>query len=219
MVRENLSVTHLIDSDFTYLNSRLAQFYGIDGVAGDEFRWISLRPEHRRGGVLTQGAILKVTANGTNTSPVVRGAWVADRLLGEQIPPPPDNVPAIEPDIRGAKSIREMLAKHREAIGAKKRDISDEEIVHRLVFALVNEAAHLLEEGIAQRASDVDMVYLTGYGFPIWRGGPMCYADTVGLFNVVQAMKRFARDPMDDGAFWKPAPLLARLVAEGKSFT
>ncbi|WP_304305776.1 3-hydroxyacyl-CoA dehydrogenase NAD-binding domain-containing protein [Pseudacidovorax intermedius] len=115
--------------------------------------------------------------------------------------------------------VEEMLAKHREAIGASKRDISDEEIVHRLVFALVNEAAHLLEEGIAQRASDVDMVYLTGYGFPMWRGGPMCYADTVGLFNVVQAMKRFAKNPMDDGAFWTPAPLLARLVAEGKSFT
>ncbi|NCT81959.1 MAG: 3-hydroxyacyl-CoA dehydrogenase [Comamonadaceae bacterium] len=115
--------------------------------------------------------------------------------------------------------VEEMLAKHREAIGATTRDISDEEIVHRLVFALVNEAAHLLEEGIAQRASDVDMVYLTGYGFPMWRGGPMCYADTVGLFNVVQAMKRFAKNPMDDGAFWTPAPLLARLVAEGKSFT
>ncbi|MFN3303807.1 MAG: 3-hydroxyacyl-CoA dehydrogenase NAD-binding domain-containing protein [Roseateles sp.] len=115
--------------------------------------------------------------------------------------------------------VDEMLAKHREAIGAKTRQISDEEIVHRLVFALVNEAAHLLEEGIAQRASDVDMVYLTGYGFPMWRGGPMCYADTVGLFNVVQAMKRFAKNPMDDGAFWTPAPLLARLVAEGKSFT
>jgi 3-hydroxyacyl-CoA dehydrogenase len=63
------------------------------------------------------------------------------------------------------------------------------------------------------------MVYLTGYGFPIWRGGPMCYADTLGLFNVVQTMKRFAKNTMDDGAFWTPAPLLARLVAEGKSFT
>jgi len=115
--------------------------------------------------------------------------------------------------------VAEMLAKHREAIGAKTREIGDEEIVQRLVFSLVNEAAHLLEEGIAQRASDVDMVYLTGYGFPVWRGGPMCYADTVGLFNVVQAMNRFAKNPMDDGAFWTPAPLLARLVAEGKSFT
>lgn len=116
-------------------------------------------------------------------------------------------------------AVEAMLAKHREAIGAKTRAISDEEIVQRLVFALVNEAAHLLEEGIAQRASDVDMVYLTGYGFPLWRGGPMCYADTVGLFNVVQAMQRFARNPADDAAFWEPAPLIKRLLAEGKSFT
>jgi 3-hydroxyacyl-CoA dehydrogenase len=115
--------------------------------------------------------------------------------------------------------VEALLSKHREAIGAKPRAISDEEIVHRLVFALVNEAAHLLEEGIAQRASDVDMVYLTGYGFPLWRGGPMCYADTVGLFNVVQAMQRFARNPADDAKFWEPAPLIKRLVAEGKSFT
>ncbi|MDN3546255.1 3-hydroxyacyl-CoA dehydrogenase NAD-binding domain-containing protein [Kinneretia asaccharophila] len=115
--------------------------------------------------------------------------------------------------------VEALLSKHREAIGAKPRAISDEEIVQRLVFALVNEAAHLLEEGIAQRASDVDMVYLTGYGFPLWRGGPMCYADTVGLFNVVQAMQRFARNPADDAAFWEPAPLIKRLLAEGKSFT
>jgi 3-hydroxyacyl-CoA dehydrogenase len=90
--------------------------------------------------------------------------------------------------------------------------------VQRLVFALVNEAAHILEEGIAQRASDIDMVYVTGYGFPLWRGGPMHYADSMGLFNVVQAMQRFARNPQDDAAFWQPAPLLARLAAEGKTF-
>ena len=113
MLRDNLSVTQLIDSDFTFLNSRLARFYDIDGVTGDELRRVALQPEHHRGGVLTQGAILKVTANGSNTSPVVRGVWVSERLLGEPIPPPPDNVPAIEPDIRGAKTIREMLAKHR----------------------------------------------------------------------------------------------------------
>jgi 3-hydroxyacyl-CoA dehydrogenase len=103
--------------------------------------------------------------------------------------------------------------------GITPRQIGDEEIVQRLVFALVNEAARLLEEGIAQRASDVDMVYLTGYGFPLHRGGPMCYADTVGLFNVAHAMKRFAENPLDDARFWQPAPLLARLVAEGKSFS
>ena len=91
--------------------------------------------------------------------------------------------------------------------------------MQRLIYALVNEGARLLEEGIAAKASDVDIVYLTGYGFPVWRGGPMCYADSQGLFNVVQAMKRFAQNPRDDGAFWQPAPLLARLAAESKSFT
>jgi hypothetical protein len=113
LLRENRSVTQLISSDFTFLNSRLARFYGIESVTGDELRRVSLPDDSRRGGVLTQGAILKVTANGTTTSPVVRGVWVSERLLGEHIPPPPDNVPAIEPDIRGAKTIREMLAKHR----------------------------------------------------------------------------------------------------------
>ena len=113
MLRDNLSVSHLIDSEFTFLNSRLARFYDIAGVAGDELRQVALRPEHQRGGLLTHGAVLKVTANGTNTSPVIRGVWVSERLLGETIPPPPDNVPAIEPDIRGATTVRELLAKHR----------------------------------------------------------------------------------------------------------
>ena len=113
----------------------------------------------------------------------------------------------------------EMIEKHRASLGIKPRRISDDEIVQRLVYALVNEAAHILEEGIASKASDIDMIYLTGYGFPLWRGGPMCYADTVGLFNVVQAMKRFALNPNDDAAFWQPAPLLAKLAAEGKSFS
>jgi len=112
-----------------------------------------------------------------------------------------------------------MVEEHRKALGITPRKISDEEIVQRLVYSLVNEAAKILEEGIASKASDIDMVYLTGYGFPLWRGGPMCYADQQGLFNVVQAMKRFARNPHDDASFWQPAPLLARLVAEGKSFT
>jgi hypothetical protein len=113
MLRENASVARLMDSDFTFLNSRLARFYGIGGVEGDALRRVTLLPQHHRGGLLTQGAVLKVTANGTNTSPVIRGVWVSERLLGETIPPPPDNVPAIEPDIRGATTIREMLAKHR----------------------------------------------------------------------------------------------------------
>ena len=112
----------------------------------------------------------------------------------------------------------DMVEKHRKDKGIVPRKISDEEIVQRLVYALVNEGAHILEEGIASKASDIDMVYLTGYGFPIYRGGPMHYVDQVGLFNVVQSMNRFAKNPLDDAAFWKPAPLLARLAAEGKTF-
>lgn len=115
--------------------------------------------------------------------------------------------------------VDQIIADYRKSIGIVARKISDEEIVHRLVYALVNESARLLEEGIANKASDVDIVYLTGYGFPIHRGGPLCYADSQGLFNVAETMKRFAQNPNDDAAFWQPAPLLAKLVADGKSFT
>jgi 3-hydroxyacyl-CoA dehydrogenase len=115
--------------------------------------------------------------------------------------------------------VEKMIEDHRKELGITPRKIGDDEIVHRLVYSLVNEGAKIVEEGIANRASDVDMVYLTGYGFPLHRGGPMCYADTQGLFNVVQAMKRFAANPLDDAAFWQPAPLLARLAAEGKTFS
>ncbi len=118
-----------------------------------------------------------------------------------------------------AKVVTDMLEKHRAELGVTPRKIGDEEIVHRLVFALVNEGAKIVDEGIASRASDVDMVYLTGYGFPLFRGGPMNYADQVGLYNVVSAMRRFAANPQDDAEFWKPAPLLAKLAAEGKSFS
>ncbi len=118
-----------------------------------------------------------------------------------------------------SKLVEDMIAKHSADLGVAPRKIGDEEIVHRLVYALVNEGAKILEEGIASKASDIDMVYLTGYGFPLHRGGPMCYADQQGLFNVVHTMKRFAANPHDDASFWQPAPLLARLAAEGKSFT
>ncbi len=111
-----------------------------------------------------------------------------------------------------------MVAAHRQSLGITPRKISDEEIVQRLVFSLVNEAAHILEEGIAAKASDIDIAYVFGYGFPAHRGGPMLFADQVGLFNVMQSMQRFALNPLDDADFWQPAPLLVRLVAEGKTF-
>ncbi|MGJ7544145.1 3-hydroxyacyl-CoA dehydrogenase NAD-binding domain-containing protein [Variovorax sp. LT1R16] len=114
--------------------------------------------------------------------------------------------------------VLDLIAQHRKDEGITPRKISDEEIVQRLVYALVNEGAHILEDGIASKSGDIDMVYLTGYGFPIWRGGPMHYAGQVGLYNVAEAMKRFAKNPHDDASFWEPAPLIRKLVAEGKSF-
>lgn len=114
--------------------------------------------------------------------------------------------------------VNQMIEDHRKELGITPRKISDEEIVQRLVYALVNEGAKILEEGIASKSGDIDMVYLTGYGFPIHRGGPMHYASEVGLFNVAQSMQRFAQNPLDDAAAWEPAPLLSRLAAEGKAF-
>ncbi|RZS56781.1 3-hydroxyacyl-CoA dehydrogenase NAD-binding domain-containing protein [Sphaerotilus mobilis] len=119
---------------------------------------------------------------------------------------------------RPSPVVAQMIDAHRQRLGITPRRIGDEEIVSRLLGALVNEGARLLEEGIAARASDIDIVYLTGYGFPAWRGGPMCWADTQGLFNVVQMMKRLSRNPHDDAAFWQPAPLLRRLADEGRTF-
>ena len=113
VLKNDLSLTNFVASDFTMLNDRLAKHYGIAGVEGHRFRKVPLPADSRRGGLLTMAAVLKVTANGTNTSPVVRGAWVLDRILGTPPPRPPAGVPAIEPDIRGATTIRDQLAKHR----------------------------------------------------------------------------------------------------------
>jgi len=128
-----------------------------------------------------------------------------------------DYVPGKRDAIPNAE-VEQMVAEHRQSLGITPRKISDEEIVQRLVYSLVNEAAHILEEGIANKASDIDVVYVFGYGFPVHRGGPLHYASETGLLNVVQAMRRFAQNPLDDAAFWQPAPLLERLVAEGRQF-
>ena len=111
----------------------------------------------------------------------------------------------------------QLIIDYRAALGLRPRKISDAEVVERCIFALVNEGARILEEGIAARASDLDIVYLNGYGFPLHRGGPMLYADSVGLPNVLRSLRRFAAEPGAD-ASWQPAPLLVRLAEEGKSF-
>ncbi len=109
----DLSLTNFVASDFAMLNGRLARHYGIPGVDGWRFRKVTLPRDSHRGGVLTMAGVLKVTANGTSTSPVLRGAWVLERILGTPPPRPPADVPALEPDIRGATTIRQQLAKHR----------------------------------------------------------------------------------------------------------
>ncbi len=113
LIRRDLGVTNLVASDFALLNERMATHYGIPGVEGIEVRPVLLPADSVRGGLLTQASVLKVTANGTTTSPVKRGAWIMSRIIGRPPPPPPASVPAVDPDIRGATTIREQLAKHR----------------------------------------------------------------------------------------------------------
>jgi 3-hydroxyacyl-CoA dehydrogenase len=131
------------------------------------------------------------------------GAGWYDYKAGERKP-----IPNIE--------VNQMIEGQSAKLGVARRKIGDQEIVERLVYSLVNEGARILQEGIAQRASDIDMVYLTGYGFPLHRGGPMFYADTVGLPNVLMAMEKYAAGRHGDA--WTPAPLLVSLAAEGRGF-
>ncbi|WP_375183352.1 3-hydroxyacyl-CoA dehydrogenase family protein, partial [Marinobacter sp.] len=126
-----------------------------------------------------------------------------------------------EPGNRNAlpdPEVDEVIDEVRAELGITPRKISNQEIVERCVYALVNEGAKILEEGIASKASDIDMVYLTGYGFPVFRGGPMRYAEEVGLPNVVRAMQAFTEDRHTQPGFWEPAALLAQRAADGKGF-
>jgi 3-hydroxyacyl-CoA dehydrogenase len=116
-------------------------------------------------------------------------------------------------------TVTAIIEKYRQQKGITARKVSSEEIVERCIYALINEGARIVEDGIAQRSSDIDIVYLNGYGFPPWRGGPMFYADQAGLSEVARALKGIAEQPLADKAFWTPAPLLARLAQEGKTFS
>ena len=112
MIRDNLPARSLVDTDFAFVNDRLARHYGLPEVKGAAMRRVDLPPSSPYGGLLTHASVLKLSADGTNTSPVLRGVWMMDRLIGQPPPPPPPGVPAVEPDIRGAKTVRELIAKH-----------------------------------------------------------------------------------------------------------
>jgi hypothetical protein len=113
-VQQNLSVREFVAADWTFMNEALARHYGVPEISGVRLQRVTFPAGSPYGGLWTQPAVLKVTANGTFTSPVKRGVWVAERLLGTPIPPPPPDIPAIEPDTRGAKTLREQLAMHRD---------------------------------------------------------------------------------------------------------
>ena len=113
LLKENGSILNLLDSDYSFLNGALAQHYGVEGVIGEEFRKVRFKPKHHRGGLLGQGSVLTLTANGIETSPVVRGVWVMENILGTPPSPPPPDVEPLEPDTRGAVTVREQLKKHR----------------------------------------------------------------------------------------------------------
>ncbi|MDQ3445377.1 MAG: 3-hydroxyacyl-CoA dehydrogenase, partial [Pseudomonadota bacterium] len=121
-----------------------------------------------------------------------------------------DRTPQADP------AVSELVTQYRNEIGMQARSIADGEIVQRCVYALVNEGARILEEGIAMRASDIDVVYLTGYGFPAAKGGPLFHAQTVGLNKVVASMHEFARNEHADPKFWQPAKLLLDAAESGK---
>jgi 3-hydroxyacyl-CoA dehydrogenase len=112
-----------------------------------------------------------------------------------------------------------IIEQYRRQRGITPRSVGAQEIVERCIYALINEGARIIEDGIAQRASDIDLVYLNGYGFPAYRGGPMFYADQVGLHDVARALERIAAEPGSDLAVWTPAPLLTRLAEQGQTFT
>jgi len=115
-----------------------------------------------------------------------------------------------------SETVTQIVLAESERLGLKRRKVSDEEIVARALYSLINEGARILEEGVAARSSDIDIVYIAGYGFPDFRGGPMFYADTVGLANILRAMRGFAKGYRPDA--WEPAPLLQRLAAENRGF-
>jgi 3-hydroxyacyl-CoA dehydrogenase len=111
--------------------------------------------------------------------------------------------------------VEQMIERTSQELGIARRQIAKEEIIERCIYSMINEAAKILEDGLAQKASDIDTIYITGYGFPAYRGGPLWYADTVGLDKILARVKDFHRQY---GVLWEPAPLLERLAAEGKTF-
>lgn len=177
-VEQNLPAATIVRSDFAMLNNRLADLYDIDGVEGPEIRKVSLPKNSVRGGYLSQASVLKVSANGTNTSPVVRGVWVLERIMGIHPPPPPPGVPGVEPDIRGASTLREILAKHRDVESCR----SCHELIDPPGFALENFNPIGGWREQFRSLGDGEQIQLVVHGRKVrYRKGPP--VDATGTFN------------------------------------
>lgn len=176
--------------------------FRMSDLAGNDIGWAIRKRRAAEGHASDEGKIADKLCELGRFGQKTGAGWY-DYRAGDRTPYPNSEVDA-------------LIVRHSAELGSERRKIDDREIVERLIYALVNEGARILEEGIAQRASDIDLVYLNGYGFPVLRGGPMFYADTVGLMEVVSAMRRYARGAHPKP--WTPAPLLAKLAASGSSF-
>ena len=180
--------------------------FRMSDLAGNDIGWAIRKQQYAENDKPAQAHVADRLCELGRFGQKTGGGWY-DYLPGDRTPRPNADVDS-------------MVVRHSEELGLVRRDIGDVEIVERLVYSLVNEGARVLEEKIAQRASDIDLVYLNGYGFPPWRGGPLFYADTVGLGEVVSAMRRYGRryGRGVNSSPWIPAPLLDRLAAAGKTF-
>lgn len=204
MLDHDLSVVNFVDSDFTFLNESLARHYGISGVQGyEQMRKVSLPEGSHRGGVLTHASVLKVTANGTDTSPVVRGAWVLRKILGQPPPPPPQNVPALEPDIRGATTIRQRLGQHRQMATCAGCHAK----IDPVGFALEN---FDVIGGWREFYQVVEPVIVDGQarGIKVQKGPPIEPADTLSNGKTFTSVDDFKRLLCEDGS------QIARAVTE-----
>jgi len=176
--------------------------FRVSDLAGNDIGWAIRKRRHAEGLEVACGTIPDRLCEMGRFGQKTGAGWYDYR--------PGDRTPYPNPEVNA------LIERTSKELGVSRRKVDGQEIIQRLVYALVNEGARILEERIAQRASDIDLVYLNGYGFPPWRGGPMLYADTVGLGEVLHTVEGFARGR--HGELWQPAALLSRLAASGQRF-
>ena len=198
LVRADLPARNIVAADFTYLNERLANHYGISGVSGATMRRVALPPGSERGGLMTMASVLKITANGTTTSPVLRGHWITERILGIETRPPPPTVKAVEPDIRGAVTIRQQLAKHRDNPSCATCHIKMDPAGFALESFDVMGARRDRYRAVAENVQPVSGYGLNGQAFAFHYGLPVDAAGELPDGRAFTEIKEFKRLILSD---------------------